>query len=199
MVKTSEGNIWRNLNLAGEAIKYTPLAIVEETLQDADSEGKPLVKKQLQPSVYKYYKTSGEVYEGQIFKLYKGELVGKTSATKEVSKEEVSQIEVKTAYDLIIDHEYLCNVSPAFRDNLKETNKAFKFPFASGYGYKPATAILFFDALTSSILMRVGRSKRSLIIDKIQTSQLAKQQTKEELDKLKGQKKLATIKSESEV
>jgi len=199
-MKTTDGSTRKLLNLAGEQIYYTPIAIKDEKLTDATDTGEVLTKKQLQPSLYKYYTSDGKEYVGKVYKLQNGELVAKTTQTKSVTAEQIGTTELKLAYDLIYEKEYFCNVSPSFADKLRTCDKAFKFPFSAGSGYKPAIALLFYDNFTDCVLMRTGRTTRSKIIANITQTTATKESVKASLKALQGTDKVvATAKLEVDI
>jgi hypothetical protein len=193
-MKTTEGNRWLSFKLGNENLKYTKIGIVEERLADADNEGKPIEKKQITKATYKYFKADGTEYNGQICKLFNGEIVDKTELTKEVANEDIAETEISKVFDLISDDDYLVSCSETLTEQLKE--RALQFPFNNGFGFKPKIAVVFYDTITSCVIMRLGRAKRSKIINGILQTQAIKNKAKEEITALQSKTKHKTIKAE---
>lgn len=191
-MKTTEGNRWLSFKLGNQNIKYTKIGIVEERLADADNEGKPIEKKQITKATYKYFKADGTEYNGQINKLFNGEIVDKTELTKEVANEDIAETEISKAFDLIADDDYLVSCSETLTEQLKE--RALQFPFNNGFGFKPKIAVVFYDTITNCVIMRLGRALRSKVISGILQAQAIKTESKEQLAKLQNKEKHKQIK-----
>jgi hypothetical protein len=202
MVNTKEGLMWKKLKVGRFNVIYTPIDYEDEQLDNCDKDGRLLSKKQMQKAEYKFFYADDKdekTFEGEVYKLKDGKAVSKTTLTKEVSEEDVKEIDTKFAYDLIEEHIYLCNVDDRLLEFLKEKDTAYKFPFNSGFGFKPSMAILFFDNITNSVLMITGRALKSLAIAKITQRQIEKAEVRKEIEKLKGKKEVATIKENIQI
>ena len=200
MVITTKGEKWRSISFKGENILITPLEVKSEVLTDCTAKAEPLTKKQISKGEYKFYTPDGVEYNGEMFKLQDGEAVAKLSATKEILDADIKEDTAMLISDLITEKEYLVKASERLAKDVKDLqrkNLVQKFGFNSGYGFKGGTGVLFHDAVSNKILIKVGRYRRSVLINDIESLQTTKADAIAKAEALKP--KVKRVKNDTKV
>jgi hypothetical protein len=184
MVKTTKGLRWIKLGLGDYEVLYSPIDIRDEVLPNCDKNGRIVIVKETR-EYNKTYADDGKEFIGEMFKLKDGKVIGKTKRTNDVEQKEIVEVDTAQYFDLKDEHEYYVKANDKLIELLKTKNVALKYPFNSGFGYKPSVAILSFDVV-GRLTMRVGRVFRSTISDNIENYNFTKDKANKQLDKLKG-------------
>ena len=120
-------------------VKYRGIEKKRETYEDCDSKGNLLVKKIEGERTTTYTTENGEVVpKEQVFKLINGKAYDKLAKTKKVEK--YSIVDRTEAVDLIKERYYQILPASKNAEGMKEwlsvNDKAMKFRFSNGNGYK---------------------------------------------------------------
>jgi len=170
--------VWYNLQVGTFNIKYTPLKPREVEFPYCDENGNAL--KRVVEGKGKVYFLNEETNEKRdfAFKWINEKVVSKLQKTKQVNK--YKEVEKQEVSDLIVEKEYIAECDNLLNE-LEETDKALKFGFTFGNGFKVYKAYIHTNPLYKGFLfMSVGTTQKSEIIQDIveQTSQRKKiQQT----------------------
>mgnify|MGYP001592050917 FL=1 len=155
--------VWYSLKLGRDLVKYTPLKPIEEKLPLCDSSGKEVFKFAKSHAEYGYRYADGTEYTGEILRLDNGVAIGKYTKTKEIPEGQFKFVDKLEAFDLIAEHWYKCELNDYLAREL--TDKAVKFKFTNGNGYKE-----YFGYITSfgqHFVMLLGTQKISLMLNSV--------------------------------
>jgi len=170
MVKTTTGDKWREIKVGDETIFITPLDIKDEKYPDVTPNGEVLTKEFITHAQSKWLKQDGTEYNGETFKLIDNEVVQRTKATTQVDAKDITELDAKADglhNDIVAEKEFLVRASEQLHKRTELLNRSLKFPFDTGAGYKNSLGVLFFDGQQKEVLLRVGRVRRSQIIEAI--------------------------------
>ena len=171
MVKYTEVNIG-GYNAKITKVNGKPLIEVSEGYVDKD--GNELIEEVTgkRESVWKDGK--GSIVE-QKFKLVNGKVFNKFKLTKEIPKERIKEVDKTEAFDLLTENIYYVECEP-LREKLLDEDKALKFHFSNGNGYK--IYIAYVTTFKDSMVMYLGIDTLSNgleTISKVKSSRVIKQ------------------------
>lgn len=163
--------VWYNLKVGRWSLKYMPLNPIENEYTDCDKDGNPLKKV---PGKYEkgfFIDEKGNKFD-TAFKLIKGKPMAKLSKTKEVTLyKEVNKTEVT---DLLVERQYIVECDELLED-LRNSEKALKFGFSNGNGFKVFKAYIHTsDIYKGYLFMSMGRTQISELIGQIEELQQQK-------------------------
>jgi hypothetical protein len=126
-----------------------------------DSEGKPVTAERVGSSKTTYKNQEGVILS-KVYKLIGGKPYDKFKKTEKVAVyQEVPKVE---AYDLIEECSYLCK-NDKLRQKLQQEDKALRFIYTSGNGYKAYESYLM--PYGNSLIMACGFGSKTQIIQAI--------------------------------
>lgn len=158
-------------------VSGTPLIEISEGYVDKD--GKELTEEVISKRESVWKDKEGRIIEEK-FKLVNGRVMNKFKLTKEIPKERVKEVDKTEAYDLITENIYLVDCEP-LREKLQDEDKALKFHFSNGNGYK--IYIAYVTTFKEELVMYLGIDTLTnglATISKVKSSKVVKQ-VKEEV------------------
>lgn len=173
---------WIEVNIGGYQAKITkvngtPLIIVGEGYVDKD--GNELIEEVTGKRESVWKNKNGEIVE-QKFKLVNNKVMNKFKLTKEIPKDRVKEVDKTEAYDLITESIYKVECEP-LREKLLDEDKALKFHFSNGNGYKVYYA--FVTTFKEDLVMYLGidtlTNGMTTLESKAKTTRLSKQVVEE--------------------
>ena len=165
--------VFYTLKIGSWILKYTPLNPIEKDYDNCDSQGNVLKKVtgKFEKGYYLNEKTGEQI--GTAFKLINGKPYAKLQKTKEVTN--YKEVDINEVEDLLQERVYLIDC-PTLLEELKTTEKALKFGFTNGNGFKVYKAYVYPSKIYKGYLfMCLGTTQISELIM--------------EIDEVKNQKK----------
>jgi len=165
--------VFYNLKIGSWSVRYTPLNPIErEEYPICDFEGTLLNKLsgKYEKAIYTNPKTNEKVNE--VFRLINNKPYAKLQKTKEVSN--YKEVEIGEIEDLLQERVYLVE-SDLLLKELLTTEKALKFGFTNGNGFKVYKAYIYPSKIYKGYLfMSLGTTQISEIIREIDEVKQAK-------------------------
>lgn len=171
---------YTEINVAGYPLKIVkvngnPLIEIPEGYVDAD--GNELKEEVLSKRESHWKNADGSIVE-QKFKLIKGKVMAKFKLTKDIPKDRVKEVDKTEAYDLITESIYKVDCEP-LREKLQDSDKALKFHFSMGNGFK--VYIAYLTTFRDELLMYLGIDTLTNGLSEISKVKSAKVVVKEEV------------------
>lgn len=147
----------RKIKIDGVEVRFVPISVKDEKLQDCDIEGKPVFKKEVerQPTIWQY--EDGTEYDGSIVKLIDGVPAGKFEITKEI--EQYIIVPKTEALDYLEEKLYFVDLPKILQEKIDFDN-AFKFVISVGSGYKEYFGFIYRYA--DGYVMKLSRCSVSM-------------------------------------
>lgn len=146
---------WTELNIGGyqaKITKVTGIPLIEVPEGYVDREGNEVTEEVLSKREAVWKNKNGNIIEEK-FKLINGKVMNKFKLIKEIPKERIKETDKTEAYDLITESVYLVECEP-LKEKLLENDKAFKFHFSNGNGYK--IYIAYVTSFMDNLVMYLG-------------------------------------------
>ena len=146
---------WTELKIGVYPTKITkisgePLIKVSEGYVDKD--GNELVEEVISKRKAVWKNKEGRIIENR-YKLINEKPMAKFKLIKEVPKEKVKEVSKVEAYDLIVESVYKVECDLLF-EHLKKSDKALKFHYSNGNGYK--VYIAYITPFGENLIMYLG-------------------------------------------
>jgi len=153
--------VWYNLTIGTFNLKYTPLKPIEQSFPYCDENGNELKRKAKVKGEYVFVDGKGNEHKSA-FRLVNGKPMAKLTKTKEVSN--YKEVESNEVDDLITEKQYVVECQALYNE-LRDNNKALKFGFTFGNGFKVYKAYIHTSNLYKNLLfMSVGTTQKSELI-----------------------------------
>lgn len=157
--------VWYNLRIGQYNLKYTPLKAEVKIFPYCDKDGN-ILKKVLPTNKEKsYFIDDKENKHDTAFRLINDKPFSKLTKTKETDN--FKEVDLKEVENLLIEKTYIVD-SKFLLNDLKESNKALKFGFTNGNGFKVYLGYIHTSILYPNLLfMSLGISLKSDLIKDI--------------------------------
>ena len=155
--------VFYNLTIGKYNIKYTPLKVEDNDYPNCDKDGN-LLNKVVEGKRESYFLDDKGNKHLNSFKLINGIARAKLDKTKSVTT--FKEVEKNEVEDLLTEKEYYVECE-FLLEELKNTNKALKFGFTNGNGYKVFIGYIYVDNLYNMLFMKLGRTQKSQLMIKI--------------------------------
>ena len=154
-----------NLQVGKYLVKYSPLNADESEYPYCDKEGNILKRvTEGENNQIKYFADEKGNKHEIAFRLINNKPFAKLDKTKVVTT--FKEVDRKEVEDLLSEKEYLVECD-FLRDELINTGKALKFGFTNGNGFKVYKAYIYVDTLYNLLFMKLGRTQKSELLNKI--------------------------------
>lgn len=147
----------RKVKIDGVEVRFVPISVKDEKLQDCDIDGKPVFKKETERQPTQWVYDDGTEYNGSVAKLVDGQPAGKFAITKEI--EQYVIVPKVEALDYLEEKLYFVDLPKILQDKIK-SDSAFKFVITVGSGYKEYYGFIYQYA--NGYVMKLSRCSVSM-------------------------------------